>query len=175
MKTVEEAHAAGAADGRAGLGPIPPRDPKLKAAYMQSYRDNHVARVGVPERRRKNPVSTDEVAARKLYTAFRETPVRFTRRVTVRAPKGKALARMGVVEFIGYMTTHKGQPALYVHHWAPGSRPALYAGTRRNELYLVGGRYHVTGLGITDLDASGRKTDYTPRYNVYVRPNRRRR
>lgn len=49
-----QAHAAGARDGKAGLGPTPPRDPELKAAYMQSYRDNLVARVGVPERH-KNP------------------------------------------------------------------------------------------------------------------------
>lgn len=53
--TVAEAHAAGAADGRQGLGAVPPRDPKLKDAYMQSYRDNLVARVGVPERRKNNP------------------------------------------------------------------------------------------------------------------------
>jgi hypothetical protein len=52
--TIAEAHAAGAADGRQGLGAVPPRDSKLKAAYMQSYRDNLVARVGIPERR-KNP------------------------------------------------------------------------------------------------------------------------
>jgi hypothetical protein len=71
------------------------------------------------------------------------------------------------------MTTHNGKPALYVHHFAPGSRPALYAGTNRNELALVGGRFHVTGRGITDLDANGRETDYTPRYSV--NPRRRRR
>jgi hypothetical protein len=82
---------------------------------------------------------------------------------------------MGVCEFIGYMTTHQGRPALYVHHFAPGSRPAMYAGTRRNELYLVGGRFHVTGRGITDLDARGREIDYTPRYDVKARGARRRR
>ncbi len=53
--SVAEAHARGAADGRAGIGAVQPRDPELKRAYMQSYRDALVARVGVPERRRKNP------------------------------------------------------------------------------------------------------------------------
>ena len=71
---------------------------------------------------------------------------------------------MGVLEFVGYMTTHAGKPALYVHHFAPGSRPALYAGVSRNQLALYGGRYWVTGRGITDLDARGREVDYTPRY-----------
>ncbi len=181
-RTVEEAHAAGARDGAAGLGPIPPRDPVLKAAYMQSYRDNIVARVGVkPEPdRRKNPrhrpaapASTELKRATRLYRAFRESEPRAVRHVTVRPPNGKALVRMGICEFIGYMTTHKGKPALYVHHFAPGSRPALYAGTNRNELALVGGRFHVTGRGITDLDAIGRETDYSPRYTV--NPRRRRR
>lgn len=60
-QTVEQAHAAGAADGAKGLGPAPPRTGppgslahRLHGAYMQSYRDAHVARVGIPERRR-NP------------------------------------------------------------------------------------------------------------------------
>lgn len=120
-------------------------------------------------------MSDDLRRATKLYKAFRETAPRNTRRVTVRVPKGKALARMGVCEFIGYMTTHQGRPALYVHHFAPGSRPAMYAGTSRNELYLVGGRFHVTGRGITDLDARGREIDYKPRYDVKARGARRRR
>jgi hypothetical protein len=107
--------------------------------------------------------------ATRLYRDFREAEPRAVRRVTVRAPKGKALVRMGVCEFIGYMTTHQGRPALYVHHFAPGSRPALYAGTNRNELYFVGGRFRVTGRGITDLDAYDRQTDYAPRYDVNPR------
>ncbi len=176
-RTVEQAHAAGARDGAAGVGAIPPRDPVLKAAYMQSYRDNLVARVGVkpePERRRNPHARPTELAkATRLYRAFREAEPRAVRRVRVHVPNGKALVRMGVCEFIGYMTTHNGKPALYVHHFAPGSRPALYAGTNRNELALVGGRFHVTGRGITDLDANGRETDYTPRYSV--NPRRRRR
>jgi hypothetical protein len=109
--------------------------------------------------------------ALKLYRTFREAePV--GKYVTARYPS--ALARMGVCEFIGYMTTHGGRTALYVHHFAPGSRPALYAGTGRNKLFLMGGRFTVTDRGITDLDPRGRATDYTPRYKVMA-VNRRRR
>ncbi len=112
--------------------------------------------------------------ALRLYRQFREAEPRGVRRVRVQRPNGKALARMGVVEFIGYMTTHQGEPALYVHHFAPGSRPALYAGTGRNQLYLIGGRFHVTGRGITDIDARGRETDYVPRYDINPRRRKRR-
>lgn len=98
----------------------------------------------------------------QLYRDFREAEPRTARRVQVATPK--ALMRLGVLEFVGYMTTHKGKPALYVHHFAPGSRPAIYAGVARNQLALYAGRYWVTRRGITDLDARGRAVDYTPRY-----------
>jgi hypothetical protein len=103
----------------------------------------------------------------QLYRKFREADPRYARRVTVKLPK--ALARMGPCEFVGYMTTHRGKAALYVHYFSPGSRPVLYAGTGRNALYMMGGRFHVTGRGITDLDARGRETDCTPRYLTITR------
>jgi hypothetical protein len=105
----------------------------------------------------------ERIRTLKLYRDFREAePVgRY-----VRAKYPATLARMGVCEFIGYMTTHDGETALYVHHFAPGSRPALYAGSGRNKLFLMGGRFTVTDRGITDLDPRGRVVDYTPRYNV---------
>jgi hypothetical protein len=98
----------------------------------------------------------------KLYRDFREATPRTARRVSLATPK--AMARMGVLEFIGYMTTHGGKPALYVHHFAPGSRPAIYAGVHRNQVALYGGRFYVTGRGFTDLDARGREVDYTPKF-----------
>lgn len=102
-----------------------------------------------------------------LYRAFRESEPKRARRVHMRLPK--AVARVGTVEFIGYMTTHHGRVTLYVHDFAPGSRPALYAGTHRNQLYMFGGRFKVTGRGITDMDSRGRETDYSPRYLHKIR------
>lgn len=107
-------------------------------------------------------MNPDLHAAIKLYRAFREAIPHRARQVRVALPK--AVARVGTVEFIGYMTTHRGKVHLYVHDFSPGSRPALYAGTRRNQLYLFGGRFKVTARGITDLDSRGRETDYLPRY-----------
>lgn len=107
-------------------------------------------------------MSSDLRRAVKLYRDFREAAPKHARRVSVATPG--ALARLGVLEFVGYMTTHAGKPALYVHHFAPGSRPAIYAGSLRNQLALYGGRFTVTGRGITDLDPRGRPVDYTPRY-----------
>ncbi len=110
---------------------------------------------------------SDMSRAARLYKAFREESVKRARRVSVSLPK--AVAKMGTAEFIGYWTTHHGKPALYVHHWAPGSRPDIYANTGRGQLYLFGGRYTATGRGITDLDAHGRVVDYTPPYVVVER------
>lgn len=107
----------------------------------------------------------------RLYRAFREADPSRARRVQVSLPK--AVARVGTVEFIGYMTTHRGKVHLYVHDFAPGSRPSLYAGTRRNQLYLFNGRFKVTSRGITDMDSHGRVVDYTPRYEHKPRPRKR--
>ncbi len=65
----------------------------------------------------------------------------------------------GTVEAILYRTTHKGEAVLYKHDFAAGSRPFLAAGPRRNQLFLIGGRYHVTDRGIVDLDSHGREIE----------------
>lgn len=102
--------------------------------------------------------------AARLYRAFREAPVKRVRRITVDIPR--ALANMGHCEFLGYMTTHRGHTALYVHEFAPGSRPLQCAAPGRGQLYLLKGRFKVTGRGITDLDARGRVVEARPRYKV---------
>lgn len=108
---------------------------------------------------------TGEISsAERLYRQFREAAPSSARRVRVRIPK--ALARMGTCEFVGYLTTHKGKAALYVHYFAPGSRPGLYANTGRGQLFLIGGRFRVSERGITDQDIRGRDIDYTPRYRT---------
>lgn len=112
-------------------------------------------------------MTSDLQRAARLYRSFRDEPVKRARRVSIHLPK--AVARMGVLEFVGYMTTHAGKPALYIHHFAPGSRPVLYASGRRNQILLYAGRYTVTGRGITDLSAQGRIVDYTPRYVTVTR------
>lgn len=98
------------------------------------------------------------------YKAFREAAPRRALRFDPKLPK--AVWRMGVCEFIGYMTTHQGEPALYVHEFAPGSRPVLYAGPHRGQLYLFGGRFIVNAHGITDLDPDGRITEAPRRYHT---------
>lgn len=117
--------------------------------------------------------SGDLRRAMSLYRSFREEPPKRARKLTVpRMPR--ALAHIGTCEFIGYITSHGGKPALYVHYFAPGSRPAMYGNTGRGEFYLLGGRYKLTAGGITDLNAQGRIVDYRPRFKV-VEVNRRQR
>jgi len=102
----------------------------------------------------------DVRAAFKLHKKFRE-PLR-TDRVKVRRLKidiPSALMVQGTVEAICYRTTHGGKAVLYKHDFAPGSRPWLAAGPKKNQLFLVGGRFHVTERGIVDLDARGKEIE----------------
>lgn len=110
--------------------------------------------------------------ARRLYRAFREDEPTRARHARVKVPRAAIV--MGPCEFVGYVTTHRGRVVLYIHEFAPGSRPTLAAGAGRGELYLVGGRYQVTGRGITDLDARGRVVHARRRYDVRLRRSTRR-
>lgn len=112
----------------------------------------------------------DLLRSARLYRAFRESEPKKARWVKVRRPK--AVMVMGHAEFIGYATTHGRRGALYIHEWAEGSRPLLCATGRTGELFLLLGRFKVTGRGITDLDARGRVTDPAPRYRVTKRGRR---
>lgn len=96
----------------------------------------------------------------KLHKAFREplaTDRVKVRRVKVNIPT--ALMVQGTVESINYRTTHGGEAVLYKHEFAPGSRPFLASGPKRNQAFLIGGRYHVTERGIVDLDANGNEIE----------------
>jgi hypothetical protein len=101
-----------------------------------------------------------------LYKGFREERPTRAREVTFKVPR--AVAVMGQVEFFGYMTTHAGRTHLYVHQFAPGSRPTFAAGKGRNQAFLIGGRYRVTDRGIVDIDASGREVRTRDRYKIEV-------
>lgn len=95
--------------------------------------------------------------AARLYENFREAKPKRARVVRVTLPKVAAV--IGHVRQIQYDTTHQGKTHLYKHTFAPGSRPLLVAGTRNGQLYLIGGRYHVTGRGIVDKDGRGREIE----------------
>lgn len=110
------------------------------------------------------PSRSDRQRAARLYKAFREEAVERVRKVRIRVPK--AVAVMGTTQFIGYMTTHRGQTHLYIHEFAPGSAPLLCAGPHRGQLYMLLGRFKVTGRGITDLSASGAVVNARPKYVV---------
>ena len=96
--------------------------------------------------------------AKSLYEKFREAPVKRVRKITAPALP-RAVAVMGYLEFVGYSTTHGGKAAMYKHKFAKGSRPLLCAGPGKNQLYLIGGRFHVTERGIVDLTPRGREIE----------------
>lgn len=95
--------------------------------------------------------------AQRLYESFREERPRRAKVIRVTLPKVAMI--MGHVRAIEYDTTHGGKATLYKHRFAPGSRPMLVAANGRGKLFLIGGRYHVTGRGIVDLDARGREIE----------------
>jgi len=107
---------------------------------------------------------TDLTRAVSLYKRWHHEAPRATGRFTLKPPR--ALARVGVVEFIGYLTHHRGKLVFYYHEFAPGSRPVMYANTKLNQFYLLKGRFKMTDRGITDLDANGRALDPPQRYKV---------
>ncbi len=95
--------------------------------------------------------------AKKLYEKFREAPARRARVGNVKLPR--AVAVMGYLEVVGYSTTHGGKAKMYKHTFAKGSRPLLCAGPGKNQLFLIGGRFHVTDRGIVDLTPKGREIE----------------
>lgn len=97
-----------------------------------------------------------------LHEKFREAAPTRALRARIHVPK--TLMSMGDVEYIGYRTTHgtassKRKVVHYHHDFAAGSRPVLAAGPGREQLFFIGGRYHVTERGIVDLDASDQEID----------------
>lgn len=108
--------------------------------------------------------SPDTRAAARLYRQFREAPARRAKRVRIDVPD--AVAVMGQVLLIAYETTHDGQVQLYAHEFAPGSRPLFCAGARRNQAFLIGGRYRVTERGIVDYGPGGREVKHRGHYKV---------
>jgi hypothetical protein len=109
---------------------------------------------------------SDMRSSASLYEGFREETPQRAKRVAYKVPR--AVAVMGQVEFIGYMTTHAGKTHLYVHQFAPGSRPTFAAGKGKNQAYLVGGRYRVTDRGIVDFGPGGREVRGRDRYKIDV-------
>jgi hypothetical protein len=93
--------------------------------------------------------------AKKLYEDFREVAPKRTRKIRIKYPK--AVAVMGYCNAIEYETSHNGVAKSYRHKFAKGSRALLCAGPSPNQLYLIGGRFHVTDRGIVDLTPSGKE------------------
>ncbi len=99
----------------------------------------------------------DVKKALKLYKEFREAKPQRAFKVDIEVPT--ALMSMGNIRFIGYDTTRGGKTELYKHLFAPGSRPVLCADADNGQLFVIGGRYHVTPRGIVDIDARGKEID----------------
>lgn len=113
---------------------------------------------GVPpsSKGRRSPARTvDQVeAAADLYERFTgHDATRATRQLV--APMPRALMLLGELDGVLYTAIRDGQTERYIHEFARQDRPILAAGPNGQGLYILGGRYRVTSLGI--VDASDRK------------------
>jgi hypothetical protein len=95
--------------------------------------------------------------AKSLYEKFREAPASRARKIRLKLPS--AVAIMGYCNAIEYETSHAGKARSYRHKFAKGSRALLCAGPEKSQLYLIGGRFHVTERGIVDLTPKGREIE----------------
>jgi hypothetical protein len=93
----------------------------------------------------------------RLTQEFRERQP--DRAMIVRIKLPKVAMSMGYLESVNYVTTLGDRTVRFKHTFAKGSRPLLAASGRKNQLLIVGGRFHVTERGIVDLGPSGREID----------------
>lgn len=93
----------------------------------------------------------------KLFEDFREAPAKRAKSVEIKLPK--AVMVMGYLEAVEYGTTMGGKAKRFRHKFARGSRPMLCAAPGKNQLFIIGGRYHVTERGIVDLTPKGREIE----------------
>lgn len=94
--------------------------------------------------------------ARKLVSAFHDTPSRGTKGVRIKIPS--AGMDMGQVDAIDYTTRQGGKSVQYRHAFHAGSRAQMIVFPRAG-LIILKGRFRVTGRGIVDLDEKGREMD----------------
>lgn len=100
--------------------------------------------------RAKNPVPQGKLAkAEDLYRRFRDENPRQVDEVMIEIPKVGII--IGELDFVGYTTRRSGKMEKYIHKFKRGSKPTLCASHDGDQIFIVGGNYHFTELGIEDL------------------------
>lgn len=105
--------------------------------------------------RDSSPNSVQE--AKNLFRDFRDMEPGGVGAISIQLPR--AVIEMGHCVEIAYSVVRNGKKEYYRHQFAAGSQPVLVAGPKRGDLYLIGGRFRVTGRGIVDLDAHGEEIE----------------
>lgn len=87
-------------------------------------------------------------AAAKLYVQFRgEEPEQIE---SVRLLVSPVMLLIGELDGVLYTTRREGKKESYVHKFKPKSRPLLASSHDGKQLYILGGEYSFTELGIID-------------------------
>jgi hypothetical protein len=106
-------------------------------------------------RGRRAPRGGDDLErAADLYERFTGMDATRADRVMV-PPLPQAIMLLGDLDGVLYTATRDGIVEKYIHEFIRQDRPRLGASPDGRQLYIVGGRYRVTSLGI--VDASDRK------------------
>lgn len=100
-------------------------------------------------------------AAISLYRSFRDKEPTRVKIVDYEPPE--AVAIIGYVEEICYVTSHGKKVVHYSHPFGKGSRPLLCASEDGRQLLLLGGNFEFGEQGIVDKDARGRPI-YDPQH-----------
>lgn len=128
------------------------KDPKTSVKVKQriNFFLNVLKPASKKKKRAKNPVPQGKIAkAEDLYRRFRDENPRYVDEVSIEIPKVGII--IGELDFVGYTTRRSGQQEKYIHKFKRGSKPTLCASHDGNQIFIVGGNYHFTELGIEDL------------------------
>lgn len=125
---------------------------------LEIHHNGHrVAKVGKNISRIKNPVKP-HVSARQsrvikaiqLYQRFRVDDPKFVDEINFEAHD--VMMAIGIVNAVEYDTKRAGKVEYYRHEFTGKSRPLLASSWDGKQLYLLGGNYNFTDVGIVDVD-----------------------
>ena len=94
--------------------------------------------------------SRDLARAASLYERFSGHEAESLGRVTV-PPIPRVGVCIGEVDGILYTTARDGQVEKYIHKFAASDRPLLVVSPDGKQIFLLGGKYRFTELGIVDM------------------------
>jgi hypothetical protein len=128
---------------------------KARACYYKRYPQGFPPawlRAPKSKGRESNPVPQSKLAATQdgitLFKRFRGEEPEYIDKVKIH--RHDVCIVIGECDGILYSTVRDGEPEKYIHRFKKKSRPLLCSSSDGSQLYLIGGSYDFTDVGITD-------------------------